>query len=234
MKRTRIGAGIAISLACVVFSGCHMGSQKAEANKVPLWNGKDFTGWKRVLADPAVNVDDVWKVRDGVLYCAGKPNGYMRTETKYSNYHLHVEWRWPDKPANSGVFVHLSEPDRVWPSCIECQLQAEHAGDLILMNGTGLTVNGTARQNASRQFVSVVKKGASSEKPAGEWNSYDIYCEGSSLRSVVNGVVQNEGANAIPSIGYIALQSEGGPVEFRNVYIVLLGSSSVPPSVAKN
>jgi filamentous hemagglutinin family protein len=220
MKRTRIGVVLAVSLACALLSGCHGASQKAEANRVALWNGKDFTGWKRVLADPAVNVDDVWKVRDGVLHCAGKPNGYMRTESKYSNYQLHVEWRWPDKPANSGVFLHLTEPDRVWPSCLECQLQARSAGDLILMNGTGLTVNGVSRQDASRQFVSIAKKSSSSEKPAGEWNSYDIYCVGGLVRVVVNGVVQNEGAGATPQIGYIALQSEGGPIEFRNVYLV--------------
>jgi hypothetical protein len=210
----------------VIFSGCHSVSQKTEANKVTLWNGKDFTGWKRVLADSAVKVDDVWKVRDDVLYCAGKPNGYMRTEKKYSNYHLHVEWRWPDKPANSGVFVHLTEPDRVWPSCIECQLQARNAGDIILMNGAGLTVNGVPRQDASKQFVMIAKKAPTSENPPGQWNSYDIYCDGSSLRVVVNGVVQNEGSAATPPIGYIALQSEGGPVEFRNIYIVPAGPSS--------
>ncbi len=213
-------------LAACVLSGCHSAPQATEAKKVELWNGKDFTGWKRVLADPAVNVDDVWKVRDGVLYCAGKPNGYMRTETKYHDYHLHVEWRWPDKPANSGVFVHLTEPDRVWPSCIECQLQAQHAGDIILMNGAGLTVNGVSRQDSARQFVMIAKTAPTSEKPPGEWNSYDIYCEGGSVRLLVNGVLQNEGTSATPPVGYIALQSEGGPIEFRNVYLVPTTASS--------
>jgi hypothetical protein len=234
MKRTRIGVGIAISLACVFFSGCHTASQKAEANKVPLWNGRDFTGWKRVLADPAVNVDDVWKVRDGVLYCAGKPNGYMRTETKYSNYRLHVEWRWPETPANSGVFVFVGDPDRVWPTCIECQLQAGNAGQFVLMNGAALTVDGVNRQNQSRPFVGIAKKAPSSEKPAGQWNSYDITCQNGSVRLLVNDVLQNEGTAASPQDGYIALQSEGGPIEFRNVYIVLLTQPSVPKSVAKN
>ncbi len=226
MKRTWMGVGWVVSLACVLLSGCHTASKRTEANSISLWNGKDLGGWKRVLAKPAATGEDIWQVRDGVIYCSGRTNGYLRTEKKYGNYRLHVEWRWPDKPANSGVFVHLTEPDRVWPSCIECQLQAGSAGDFILMNGTGLSVNGVPRQDAAKQFVMIAKKAPSSEKSPGQWNSYDIYCEGSSLRCVVNGVVQNEGTAATPQIGYIALQSEGGPIEFRNVYIVPLISPS--------
>jgi hypothetical protein len=219
MKRTRIGVGLAILVAGALMGGCHSGPQAKETSKVQLWNGKDFTGWKRGLAEPAVNVDDVWKVHDGILYCAGKPNGYMRTEKQYHNYHLHVEWRWPDKPANSGVFINLVEPDRVWPSCIECQLQAGSAGDFILMQGNGLTINGVPRQQKSA-MVRIAKRAQSNEKPAGEWNKYDIYCQDGAVRVIVNDVLQNEGGDATPSAGYIALQSEGGPVEFRNVYIV--------------
>lgn len=204
----------------LVLAGCHDGLRSPWAAKTSLWNGKDFTGWKRVLANPAADVNEIWRVRDGVLCCSGRTNGYMRTEKKYSDYHLHVEWRWPGKPANSGVFIHISDPDRVWPSCIECQLQADHAGDFVLMNGAGLTVNGVAHQEASRQFVMIAKKAPTSERPVGQWNSYDIYCKGSAVRSLVNGVPQNEGTNAAPPLGYIALQSEGGPIEFRNIYLV--------------
>lgn len=42
---------------------------------------------------------------------------------------------------------------------------------------------------------------------------------GDTVRSVVNGVEQNDGTNATPASGYIALQSEGSPIEFRNIYI---------------
>jgi hypothetical protein len=230
MARTRIGVGfMAGAMALVSLAGCKgLPGREPTEKKTVLWNGKDFTGWKRVLGNSAVDVNQVWQVRDGVIYCAGKPNGYMRTEEKYTDYHLHVEWRWPDKPANSGVFVHVGDLDQVWPTCIECQLQAGNAGQFVLMNGAGLTVNGVAHQEASRPFVMIAKKAPSSEKPAGQWNSYDIYCEGSSIRALVNDVLQNEGTNATPPIGYIALQSEGGPVEFRNVYIVPVEPSPKP------
>jgi hypothetical protein len=207
----------------LALAGCQGGlGGKTSGKKVSLWNGKDFSGWKRVVSDPAADVNDIWQVRGKAIYCSGKVNGYLRTTESYRNYQLHVEWRWPDTPANSGVLLHVSEPDQVWPPCIECQLKAANAGDFVLMNGTGLTVDGVDRQNSARQFVMIVKKSPTSEKPAGQWNSYDIHCEGDTVRCSVNGVLQNEGIGAVPSFGYIGLQSEGGPIEFRNIYLVSL------------
>jgi hypothetical protein len=134
----------------IILGGCHGGLGTSKEKRVDLWNGKDLTGWKPIVGDSAVDLSQVWRVRDGVIYCSGKPNGYLRTENKYQNYYLHVEWRWPEKPANSGVFVFVNDADRVWPTCIECQLQAGNAGQFVLMNGAALTVDGTVRQNPSR------------------------------------------------------------------------------------
>jgi len=187
--------------------------------KIMLFNGKDLAGWKLFIQDETIDVHEIWSVRDGVVDCKGKPNGYMRTKAEYANYKLHLEWRWPDEPTNSGVLLHASGQDNVWPRCIECQLQAGSAGDFVLINGTGITVDGRNRQNAKREFVEIFKKKQSSEKPAGQWNSYDIYCEEDIIRCYVNGVLQNEGTNATDISGWICLQSEGGPVEFRNIYI---------------
>jgi hypothetical protein len=213
----------AAAVMVLALAGCQGGlGGKSSGKKVSLWNGKDFSGWKRVVSDPAVDVNDIWQVRDKVIYCSGKVNGYLRTVESYRDYQLHVEWRWPDTPTNSGVLLHASEPDQVWPPCIECQLKASNAGDFVLMNGTGLTVDGVDRQNSNRQFVVIVKKGPTSEKPAGQWNSYDIHCAGDTVRCYVNGVLQNEGIGAMPSFGYIGLQSEGGPIEFRNIYLLPL------------
>ena len=39
------------------------------------------------------------------------------------------------------------------------------------------------------------------------------------LKLTVNGVLQNEGTDATPSSGPICLQSEGSPIEFRNIYL---------------
>jgi hypothetical protein len=52
------------------------------------------------------------------------------------------------------------------------------------------------------------------EKPAGEWNAYDIEASGDTIRCSVNGVPQNAGVKASQSEGPIGLQSEGAPIEF--------------------
>jgi hypothetical protein len=198
-----------------------LNTSKTAGKRVLLWNGRDFTGWKLFLGKTDVDVKDVWSVRKGVIHCKGVPNGYMRTEKDYANYHLHLEWRWPGKPTNSGVLLHMTGPDQVWPRCIESQLMSGHAGDFWLLFGTGITVDGKPYGNKpGNNYVNVKKKAPSSENPPGEWNTYDIYCIGATVRNVVNGVEQNYGTNASVSSGKICLQSEGSPIEFRNVFII--------------
>ncbi len=212
-----IGA-VAIFLSTV--TGCQglMGPTRPKA-KTMLWNGKDFAGWELFIPDENVNVDDVWSVKDGVVHCKGVPNGYMRTKAEYADYRLHLEWRWPENPTNSGVLLHACGPDQVWPLTIECQLMSGKAGDFVLINGPGITVDGQDKQNKDKQFVVAAKKQPSSEKPAGQWNSYDIHCEGDKITCYVNDVLQNEGTAATITSGWICLQSEGSPIEFRNIYI---------------
>jgi hypothetical protein len=192
-------------------SGCASNGQ--------LWNGEDFEGWKLHVDDANVDVHSVWSVKDGVIHCKGVPNGYIRTKKKYSNYKLHVEWRWVDKPTNSGVLLHASGPDQVWPKCIESQLKTGKAGDFVLIGGTGIEVDGKFIQDANKRYILVDKKEESSENPPGQWNSYDILCRGGTIINRVNGVLQNTGTKATETKGWICLQSEGSPIEFRNIYI---------------
>ena len=58
----------------------------------------------------------------------------------------------------------------------------------------------------------------SAEKPAGEWNTMEVVCKGNFIQAYVNGVLMNE-AHLDRAEGRIALQSEGGPLEVRNVFI---------------
>ena len=179
-----------------------------------LFNGKDLTGWSFSLApDSEVAADAVFGVKDGVITIAGQPFGYMITDGTYSNYKLHVEWRWVDEPANSGIFV-LAEPgDGLWPRCAEVNLMAGHAGDMIASGGSAFE-----ELTEGRFLRSTVD---SAEKPAGEWNTAEIICNGNFIQAYINGVLMNE-AHFDRSSGPIALQSEGGPLEIRNVYITPL------------
>jgi hypothetical protein len=185
--------------------------------KILLWNGVDFAGWKRFLPDVSKDVNDTWSIADGLLRCAGSPAGYMRTETSYADYHLHVEWRWPGKPGNNGVLVHMSGQDVVWPRSLECQLASGNAGDFWVIGGLEFAehAKGGKRVNGRR----TLKLHESSEKPAGEWNQYDIVCKDDWVVVLVNGVLQNVATRCSEKSGRICLQSEGAPIEYRNLWL---------------
>jgi len=154
--------------------------------RVELFDGKSLSGWTFVSKDTNAVAASIWSVTNGVIQCQGKPYGYARTLQTYENYQLHVEWRWSDGPGNSGVFLHVNPPDKVWPLCFEAQLQAGNAGE-IRCNG-GSTASGLTPANPK----SFPRQQPSSEKPAGEWNSYDIICRSNTIVVRVNGVLQNQ------------------------------------------
>lgn len=185
--------------------------------KTMLWNGKDFTGWKLFLRDASADVKNTWSVANGLIRCEGTPRGYMRTEAAYANYLIHVEWRWPEKPGNNGVLVHMSGEDKVWPKSLECQLHSGNAGDFWVIGGIEIAehAKGGPRVKGRR----TIKLKDSSEKPPGQWNSYDIVCKDDLIVVFVNGVLQNVGSKCSDTSGKICLQSEGAVIEYRNIYI---------------
>jgi hypothetical protein len=185
--------------------------------KVALWNGKDFAGWKLFVPDPAHDVTKTWSIKDGVILCAGQPAGYMRTEVEYADYLFHVEWRWPERGGNSGVLNHTVGEDKVWPKSLECQLASGNAGDFWVIGGFEHKEHAKKGKRVRGRNVRKLKK--SSEKPLGQWNSYDIICKDDWVVVLVNGVLQNVATKCLWKTGKICLQSEGTPVEFRNIYI---------------
>ena len=188
-----------------------------------LFNGKDLTGWTPYLRGGQGDPKNTWSVKDGVIACTGKPSGYIRTEVDYADYKLHVEWRWPGKGGNSGVLVHMSGKDTVWPKSIEAQLMSGNAGDFFVIGGTDF------KEHKGQKGRRTPKAAKSSEKALGEWNSYDIICKGGSILPYVNGVLQNTATEATVKSGKICLQSEGRPIEFRNVYVEPVKAGPIVP-----
>ena len=195
---------IALGLAALVCVSC--GERETK-----LFNGKDLTGWTfRLAPDSTVPATDVFGVKDGVITIAGQPFGYMITDGTFSDYKLHVEWRWVGEPSNSGIFLHAEPIDAVWPRCAEVNLMNGRAGDMIASGGSAFE-----ELQEGRFLRSTVE---SAEKPAGEWNTAEIICQGNHIQAYVNGVLMNE-AHFDRTEGRIALQSEGGPLEIRNVFL---------------
>lgn len=204
-------AVLILSAAIFPVSAQTDGTAVAPTRKIQLFNGKDFSGWTFVSKDTNAPAASIWSVTHGGIVCQGKPNGYARTLQAYRDYRLHVEWRFPSGPGNSGVFLHINPPDKVWPYCFEAQLLSGDAGE-IRCNG-GSKANGTTAEHPN--FIP--RQQSSSEKPLGEWNSYDIICRSNTITVRVNGMLQNEVTGTSAGSGAIGLQAEGKPVEFRNL-----------------
>jgi hypothetical protein len=209
-----------LRLAVLLFTAIafSLSAQPAEpsitpAKKIDLFDGKTLSGWTFVSKGTNAPAESIWSVTNGVIACLGKPNGYARTLKSYRDYKLHAEWRFPAGPGNSGVFLHITGADKVWPNCLEAQLASGSAGEVRLNGGSH------ADNLATPDAKSFPRRQPSSEKPVGEWNSYDILCHSNTVTVQVNGVLQNEIAGSSVSSGAIGLQAEGKPVEFQNITI---------------
>ncbi len=195
-------------------------AKSKDKETINLFNGKDFKGWHIFMKDDENKIDpkDVWKIRDGAIWCKGEPFGFMRTTKMYSNFKLVVEWRWPEKPTNSGILLRMSAEDTTFPLCMEAQLKYKSAGDVVGMNCD-------FNENVSKKgefFRYAPRKHDTNETKPGEWNTYEIVCKGDTIELTVNGKLQNKATGVKVRKGYVGLQSEGSPIMFRNIKLTPL------------
>ncbi|MBN1816041.1 MAG: DUF1080 domain-containing protein [Sedimentisphaerales bacterium] len=210
--------GIAWALLLTVVTVAVMGCGKQQV----LFNGTTFSGWTAHADEPGVDPWSIWSIEDGVIRSEGKPNGYIRTVDVYTDFKLHLEWRWVAEPTNSGVLLRAGGPDKVWPRCIEAQLKAGDAGDFVLIGHPGATVNGVRYQDDNQMYVVIPGMVDGLEKTPGQWNAYDIECIGDTITLRVNNRLINQATRVTDLKGWICLQSEGSPIEFRNIVVTRL------------
>jgi hypothetical protein len=173
-----------LALAALALAGL-LSAQAADDKSPEIFNGKDLTGWKVYITDKdkgKTKPEEVWTVEEGVIKCKGRPAGYIITEKEYGDYVLELEWRWPAKKGNSGVLLHVSGKDKIWPKSFEAQLFAGSAGDIWLIDEYKLEVD-KARQDpkVSRHYFRM-NRDKPVEKEVGEWNKYKITCKGDTVK----------------------------------------------------
>ncbi len=198
---------------------------------VSLFNGRDLTGWVNVNCAP-----ETWSVRDGLIHCTGLPTGALRTPRQYENFILELEWRHLSKGGNSGVFIWaspLAAPGVPFLRGIEVQV-LDHGfdvkgknewytthGDVFPIHGAEMKPFG--RHNGMRSFPSEDRS-----KGSPEWNHYRVVCSNGVIRLHVNGKEVSGGEDCNYRKGYVGLESEGAPADFRNIRIQELPSSNAP------
>ncbi|MEO8109069.1 MAG: DUF1080 domain-containing protein [Ginsengibacter sp.] len=193
-----------------------------------LFNGKNLNGFHTFLQGIGTNKDpdNNFKVEDGTLHVLGKDLGYAITEKPYNNFHLKVDFKWGEKrwpprdtaKRDAGVCynIGMNEPDSIWPSSIEFQVQEGDVGDFWLLGFSTIKVNGV--QNVPANHTRMIKQ-KDNEKPKGEWNTIEIISYNGKCVHVVNGVVVNVGEGASVKDGRFLLQSEYSEIYYRNVKI---------------
>lgn len=203
----------------------------AEDGFKPMFNGRDLTGWVNANCAP-----ETWSISNGVVHCTGFPTGAMRTERQYENFILELEWRHLKSGGNSGVFLWgtpIAAPGVPFLRGIEVQV-LDHGynangknqwytthGDVFPIHGA--TMKPFGRNNGMRSFPSEERS-----KPSPEWNHYRITATNGAIRLEVNGKEVSGGSDCNYRKGFLALESEGAPVEFRNVRIKELPASNTP------
>ncbi|MGH8855233.1 MAG: 3-keto-disaccharide hydrolase [Telluria sp.] len=210
VKTSLLGGMLATSL---VLAGC------AAPGPQPF----DSAAGLELVAAPAADLAAAWsRGLDGVIRVGGTPAGYIATRASYTNYRLHVEWRWPDKPGNAGVLLHVASgpKDGAWPLSVQVQTKHGFAGDLLPMAGASFA---EALSTAPGAYPAIKgHTGAASERPAGEWNSADILSRDGVIEVSINGVPQNRVSGAAPRAGRIGFQLEGAAYELRNIRVTPL------------
>ncbi len=199
-------------------------------------------GWKTLgEADFArVNGDaDSWVWNGEEVHGTGLPVGVLRTKKQYTNFEMVARWRHLKSGGNSGFFVWTPDsvlqglkPRNLPGGGIEVQV-LDHGyteqfekesgqkadwftthGDIFAVGSSKMKPFAPLSPDGSRSFPSKrLSKGLN------EWNHYYVRAINGEIRLWVNGEEVSGGNNCEPRQGYICLEAEGSPVEFRQIKI---------------
>ena len=204
---------------------------------VPLFNGKDLTGWVPVNVHPGTFV-----VKGDEIVTTGQPIGYMRTEKQFENFVLELEWMHVNKTevGNSGLFVWgdaLPVTGSPFTRGIEVQVlvnleykdkkgnvTATSHGDVFAIQGASCKPDRPHPNGSMRCLPSEYRA-----KGGGEWNHYRVEANNGVIKLSVNGKEVSGVSECKPRKGYLALESEGAECHFRNLLIKELPSTNPKP-----
>ena len=177
--------------------------QSEEAGFVPMFNGKDLSGWVIVNVAPRT-----FTVQDGIIVSTGVPTGIIRTERQYENFILELEWRHMKPKGNAGVFVwgdSLTAQGTPFAKGIEVQVLDGHETANYTSHGDVFAIHG-ARMKPDRPHPAGWERSLPSEKrakPSPEWNHYHLVANRGELRLSVNGKEVTVGKDCVPRRGYL-------------------------------
>lgn len=195
MSRTFLLLAAACLFAPVLAHGDLSDDEKG-AGFVSMFNGKDFTGW-RFTGDTPVEKATNWKVADGLIQLSGGGSPHLSTDREYGDFEMRFEWRALKPGYNSGFFIRSGK------NLGSNQLNLAYKSE-------GAFIGGKAEG---------AKPVGNLQKPAGEWNEWRVIVQKDKVEFFCNGEPAWTATGLKPEKGYIGLQAEGAPLEFRNLRI---------------
>ncbi len=237
----------------------------------PLFDGKSLDGW--TFYQEGIGDRDIHKavvIRNGELRFLSPaftredaPPGHIATVDEWENYHLRLDYAWGTRRwapraiqrRNSGILYHMGpERDRLFPDCVEFQVQEGDVGDAIVVNSLALQgplLGGTPLwPNWIEAFPSTYQEPVKAGPYARQWhrqsgnyermdgwNTLDLIAFGDQAAHLVNGRIVNTlfkmrkrdatGALVPMTKGRIALELEWAEISFRNVKIRPLDADAI-------
>ncbi len=219
----------------------------ASGGFVPLFNGRDLTGWKIPAGDGGH-----WKVVDGVIDYDAESQAQgeksLFSEKSFANFTLKVDWRIKATPyTNPNVpIIRFDGTHKKDAAGKEIRLPVPDSDSGIYVRGSSKAqVNiwcwpiGSGEVYGYRtddKMPAAVRAGVTPKKNAdrdvGQWNTFEITMRGDRLTVVLNGeeVIGNAQLPGVEASGPIALQHHGSKrdgvwtsppalVQFRNISI---------------
>jgi len=192
-----------------------------------LFNGKDLSGWKGLVADPKKRAQmspaelaaaqekadqrmrDHWKVIDGVLVFDGKGDN-LCTSKDYGDFEFLVDWKIEEK-GDSGIYLRGTPQVQIW----EPNVGRPNPKKL----GSGGLYNNQKNASEPVKFA---------DKPVGQWNTFRILMVGEKVHVFLNNelVVKDttlenywEREKPIYPAGQIELQNHGNTLYFKNAFV---------------
>lgn len=192
---------------------------------VSLLNGRDLSGWYTVLQKSGRGVAEgkrMVTMEDEMLHILGNEvngetyeSGYLCTQQEFENVRIRLEYKWGQKQfgqraiakRDNGLLYAVVGADKVFPRCVECQIEEGDVGDFFLVDGVrGVQPkhdNGLFGYNVTRQHgfapASPNAKPTTEEPTTGRkikdgnfevldgWNTVEVIFQGDRAAHIVNG-----------------------------------------------
>jgi hypothetical protein len=195
-----------------------------------LFNGKDLSGWKGLVADPIkrskmdaktlaeaqakadAEMRESWKVVDGELQFVGHGDN-ITTLKKYGDFEMLVDWKIIDdgkQEGDAGIYLRGTPQVQIWDNArVKVGAQV----------GSGGLYNNQVNESKPLKVA---------DKKLGEWNTFHIIMKADRVTVYLNGervtdnvILENYWDKKMPIFAeeQIELQAHGSPVSYRNIYI---------------